>query len=268
MKRTLLICLTLLLAMQVMAQQEQLEPNEQPGRPTAGTKAELARNAKLHANLRKEKKEHFGNKPPAPAEQGLTLGTNLFSLLEEDGGPSLYAEYRFTKHWEVTLQGTWVTYSTVDAFNHSGFRLQPDIKFYILPKHHKILPFIGLGGLFTQVRYEAYVTHLDDYYAGGPNFSGNKTTIENKQMLGYAFLFGFKKYLDGEKHRLSMELYFGVGSKWKSFPGRSQARKTFIENKINGVNGLREFSLFDSYSNLQAKQYGYVPICLKFGYRF
>lgn len=267
MKRTLLICTSLLLALRVMAQQEQ---PELPGRPTAGTKAELIRNAKLKGRYQKDKEKYFDDRPGAPTELGLTVGTNLLSLVETDAGPSLFVEYRFTKHWEVGLQGSWINYTGMmpDDFPHYGFRFQPDIKFYILPKHHKILPFVGIGGLFTQVHYRAYTSNPDDGSGGGPNFSAGKTTNENKQLLGYAFLFGFKKYLDGEKHRLSLEVYMGLGSKWKSFPGRSAARTAFIENQNNSLYSAKDFGFFDKFDFLEPKQYAYIPICLKFGYRF
>ncbi|WP_343667698.1 DUF3575 domain-containing protein [Chitinophaga sp.] len=261
MKRTILVCTTLLLVLQLMAQQEN---------PTAGTKAALIRNARLKARYEKDRGSQFSDKPGAPTELGLTVGTNLFSLLEEDAGPSLFAEYRFTKHWEVGLQATWVNYTFLvnDDFPHHGFRLQPDIKFYILPKHHKIMPFVGIGGVFTQVHYKAYVTNPDDGLGGGPNFSAGKTANENKRIAGYALLFGFKKYLDGEKHRISLEVYMGIGSKWKSFPGRSAARTTYIKNQINSMNYSTDFIFYDKFDYLEPKKYPYVPICVKFGYRF
>lgn len=265
MNRTLLIATTLLLTLQSMAQDVELLHQE---KPITGTKAELIRNARLKVKYVKDKA--LDPRPPAPSEQGWTLGTNLLSLLEEDAGPSLWVEYRFTKHLEVGLQGTWVAYNFLmaDDFAHKGFRFQPDLKYYILPKHHSIMPFIGVGGVFTQVHYKAYTTKPEDGMSGGSNFSAGRTTIERKRLLGYAILFGFKKYLDGKEHRLAMEVYMGLGSKWKRFPGRSAERTAYIEDRINDNYSVIHSGIVDKFDYLKPNQYGYIPICVKFGYRF
>lgn len=236
--------------------------------PTAGTKAALIRKAKLKDHYRTAKAPD--PRPPAPSEQGLTIGTNLLSLLEEDAGPSLWAEYRFTKHLEVGLQGTWVAYNFImaDDFNHYGFRFQPDIKYYFIPKHHKIMPFVGIGGVFTRVHYKAYTSKLDNGLGGGPDLSAGRTTFEKKQLIGYAFLFGFKKYLDGDRHRLALEVYMGIGGKWKTFPGRSEERKRYIENRSHSTYETTDGGFFNKFDYLKPNQYGYVPVCVKFGYRF
>lgn len=258
MKRLLLICITLLPAIYGIAQE----------RPTTGTEAALIRNAKLKRNYKKNIMPD--SRPPAPSEPGLTIGTNLLSLLEEDAGPSLWAEYRFTRHLEVGLQGTWVAYNFLvgDNFNHYGFRFQPDLKYYIIPRHHKIMPFVGIGGVFTRVHYKAYTADWDNGLGGGPDLSAGKTTVEKKLLLGYAFLFGFKKYLDGDKHRLALEVYMGLGTKWKTFPGRSAERKRYVEYKANDMNGGRNVGFVNKFDYLKPDQYGYLPVCVKFGYRF
>jgi hypothetical protein len=237
-------------------------------RSTAGTKADLIRKARLRENYGKDKA--LDTRPPAPSEQGWSVGTNLLSLLEEDAGPSLWAEYRFTRHLEVGLQGTWVAYNFIihDDFNHYGFRFQPDLKYYIIPKHHSIMPFVGIGGVFTRVHYKAYTSNPDNGYGGGPDLNAGRTTFEKKQLLGYAFLFGFKKYLDGAEHRMVLEVYMGLGGKWKTFPGRSDERKRYIEDKSNSTYQATDFGFFDKFDYLKPNQYGYVPICVKFGYRF
>ncbi len=263
MKRTLLIATTILLALQSMAQDIELNHEK----PTAGTKAELIRRAKLKKNYVTDKA--LDPRPPSPSEPGVTVGTNFLSLLEEDAGPSLWVEYRFSKHLEFGLQGTWVFYSgRNDDFPHNGFRFQPDLKYYFLPKHHKIMPFVGLGGVFTQVHYRAFTTEPDDGMAGGPSFSKAGTTMENKRMLGYAIIFGFKKYLDRDRHRLALEVYMGLGGKWKSFPGRSAERTKYIENRINDLHNPIDFGFFDGYEYLRPNQYAYIPVCVKIGYRF
>lgn len=258
MKRTLLICTILLLSLHGIAQEK----------PTAGTKADLIRKARLRGGYNKENRVDL--RPPAPSEQGLSIGTNLLSLLEEDAGPSLWAEYRFTKHLEVGLQGTWVAYNFLvgDDFNHYGFRFQPDLKYYFIPRHHKIMPFVGIGGVFTSVHYKAYTSKADNGLGGGPDMSAGRTTLERKQLLGYALLFGFKKYLDGDAHRIMLEVYMGLGSKWKTFPGRSEERKRYIEDKINSNYKWTDYSFYNKFDYLKPNQYGYIPICVKFGYRF
>lgn len=253
-----------MLALQSMAQDIELLNQE---KPITGTKAALIRKAKLKKYYDKDKA--LDPRPPSPSEPGVTVGTNLLSLLEDDAGPSLWVEYRFSKHLEVGLQGSWVLYTgRRDDFSHNGFRFQPDLKYYFLTKHHKIMPFIGVGALFTQVHYKAYTTKPDDGMSGGPGFSPAGTTMENKRMLGYAFIFGFKKYLDGDRHRLAMEVYMGLGGKWKSFPDRSAERTKYIENRMNDLYDRTDFGFFDGYEYLKPDQYAYIPVCVKIGYRF
>lgn len=237
-----------------------------PEKSIRRTKAELIRKEKLRKKYIKDQARN--SRPPSPSEPGLTVGTNFLSLAEEDAGPSLWVEYRFSKHLEVGLQGSWVLYTGSDDFPHYGFRFQPDLKYYILPRHHKIMPFVGVGALFTQVHYKAYTSLPDDGMAGGPSFTAAKTTVENKRMLGYAFIFGFKKYLDRERHRLALEVYMGVGGKWKRFPGRSAERTAFLANRRNDPNVPTDFGFSYKYGYMYPNQYAYLPVCVKLGYRF
>jgi hypothetical protein len=77
-------------------------------------------------------------------------------------------------------------------------------------------------------------------------------------------MIGFKKYIDGDRHHLLMEVYAGLGFKNVTFPGRPAA----VNDEIEANTFSREDIPLDLDNYKLKGWYPYIPMGIKIGYRF
>jgi hypothetical protein len=158
--------------------------------------------------------------PPVviPPKPGLIINSNLFSLHEPDGGPSLGFEYRVSLHWAVVVEGTALLYTLEPdgADNGRGFRIQPEVRYYFAGKHRTFRGFFSLQATYKEKSYR------DSALVGTSIRSSDNERVyfeEKKQILGGAANIGFQKRF-GKGDHFMFEMYAGLGLKQKDFYGR------------------------------------------------
>jgi hypothetical protein len=209
--------------------------------------ASMSYGQRRSAKIDKQPKE--GEFPMTP---GLLISTNVFSITEPDGGPSLAVEYRYSLHWSVLLEGTAILYQFMgeDALEHatSGFRLRPEVRYYFAGKHKTYRGFFSVEGSYKQVRYYEPVT-LDQ-----GNYYEKSTYQRTKRMGGGAFKIGFQTYFGKKKH-IMFELYGGVGLKYRTYDDAAMPDNAYIPT-------FRDAFKFDDPGLMPN-----IPMGVKFGYR-
>lgn len=174
--------------------------------------------------------------PPVviPPKPGLIIHSNLFSLHEPDGGPSLGFEYRASLHWAVVVEGTALLYTVTPehADNGRGFRVQPEVRYYFAGKHRTFRGFFSLQGTYKEKTYQdsALIWVDNGTISGIPRRDQERVYFEaKKRILAGAANIGFQARF-GKGEHFMVEMYAGLGLKSKNFYGRPPA---MIDDKIN-----------------------------------
>lgn len=213
----------------------------------------------LVANLSFGQRDRYPKEGQYPRTPGLTLSTNVLSVFEPEGGPTLGLEYRFGLHVAVAADVTALLYTMPELYNdderHSGYRIQPQIKFYLPGKRHGYLMYVSLMGLYKSVHYYT-MSDGYGYYDGNEYISVPGVRYrEHKQIIAGSTNFGFQKFLDEERHFM-IEFYGGMGLRSKLRTGKP------------AVPGVTEDYRNDDYDGLDDGIWPHVTAGIKFGYRF
>lgn len=147
---------------------------------------------------------------------GLRVFVNVVSFTEPDGGPALGLEYRFKDNFSAALEGQWILYNMnqSDRDNH-GFRITPDIKFFLPGRHKHYKWFFAVQGLYKQVNlYQNYIVpHVED---GSQVYEELKKYEQQKQVFALGGRFGFQSNFGGKNEKFFFEASVGTGLKWRS----------------------------------------------------
>jgi len=161
----------------------------------------------------------------------------------------------------VAVDATAIMYTlpevySADESNHSGYRIQPQIKYYFGGRRRSFRGYISLMGMYKDV-------HYDKTTSGGQYYNGTEyVTIdpmpytEHKKIIAGSFNIGMQKFLDEERH-IFIEPYGGVGLRHKERTG-----KPHIEGASDGYNDD------DGAFELKDGMYPHLTWGLKFGVRF
>jgi hypothetical protein len=214
----------------------------------------------LVANLSFGQRDRSPKEGQFPRKPGLILTTSVLSLFEPEGGPTMGLECRFGLHWAIAADVTALLYTMPELYHdderHTGYRIQPQIKYYLPGRRHSYQMYISLMGLYKSVHY---YTVADDYsYYDGNQYiqvEGQRYR-EHKEIIAGSANFGFQKFLDEERHFM-IEFYGGVGLRSKQRTGKPPIPNTTTDN-------------YDYYDNdgLDDGIWPHVSYGIKFGYRF
>lgn len=216
----------------------------------------------LVANLSFGQRDRSPKEGQFPRKPGVILTTNVLSLFEPEGGPTLGLEARFGLHWAIAADVTAILYTMPELYydheRHTGYRIQPQVKYYFPGKRHSYQMYISLMGLYKSVRYH---TISDSYsYNDGTqyiNVDGVRYE-EHKQIIAGSANFGFQKFLDEERHFM-VEFYGGVGLRSKQRSGYPPHLGTVSPN---------DYYDDDIYDGLDDGIWPHATCGIKFGYRF
>ncbi|SFE05599.1 Protein of unknown function [Chitinophaga sp. CF118] len=210
------------------------------------------------ANLSYGQRSRFPKEGQFPRKPGLIVSTNVVSLFEPEAGPTLGLEYRFALHWALAVDGTWMLYTMPELYKddgrHTGYRIQPQIKYYFAGRHRSFNGYISLMATYKDMKY----TKMSD---GGQYYNGTQTvyidpaeyTQEKKIIAGSANV-GIQKFLDEDRHFL-IEFYGGVGLRYK-------------ERKNKGLMDGVDYYNDDDFFSFEDGVYPHLSLGIKFGYRF
>ncbi|MRG46888.1 DUF3575 domain-containing protein [Chitinophaga sp. SYP-B3965] len=215
-----------------------------------------AQNKRSHWPKRPQKRPPPVVIPPKP---GLVISSNLFSLHEPDGGPSLGLEYRASLHWAVMVEGTAILYTTVprDAAESKGFRIQPELRYYFSGKHRTFRGFFSLQGMYKQT------TFPDSTFKEVPSSTNPSRSVyesvyyeSKKEVFGGSANIGFQARF-GKANRFMVEMYAGLGLKSKDYFGKPIDAKEPMDKVIKVI---PEFD--------KAGTYPHIPMGVRMGYCF
>ncbi|WP_343667697.1 DUF3575 domain-containing protein [Chitinophaga sp.] len=187
---------------------------------------------------------------------GLRAFVNVVSFSEPDGGPALGLEYRIKNNLSVALEGQWILYNLnhYERDNH-GFRITPDIKFFLpgRSKHYKM--FFAAQALYKQVNlYQNYIVpHIED---GRQVYEELKPYELQKQMFALGGRFGFQTNFGGENEKFFFEASVGLGLKWRW----THYNQDPPENSYKEGNDWFHVNSNDVLPD--------IPFKVRFGYRF
>jgi hypothetical protein len=213
----------------------------------------------LVANLSYSQRSRFPKEGQFPRKQGLLLSTNVLSVFDLEGGPSLGLEYRMALHWAVAVDYTAILYNLPEVYNddegaHTGYRIQPQIKYYFGGRRHSYRGYVSLMAMYKDVHYNKMTS-------GGEYYNGTETVYvdpvpytEHKKIIAGSFNIGMQKFLDDERH-IFIEPYAGVGLRHKERTGKPDINGTYYDNN-------------DDFLDLKDGMYPSLTWGLKFGVRF
>jgi hypothetical protein len=185
--------------------------------------------------------------------------TNVLSIFEPEGGPTLGLEYRFGLHWAVAADATALLYTMPELYydheRHTGYRVQPQIKYYLPGRRHSYQMYVSLMGLYKSVHYNT-TSDGYSYYDGNQyiDVPGVKYR-EHKEIIAGSTNFGFQKFLDEERHAV-IEFYGGVGLRSKLRTGKPAVQPSVGREDYYDQDGLDDGI------------WPHVSYGIKFGYRF
>ncbi|SEW26024.1 Protein of unknown function [Chitinophaga sp. YR573] len=214
------------------------------------------------ANLSYGQRSRYPKEGQFPRTQGVLLSTNVLSLFDLEGGPSLGLEYRFALNWAVAVDATAIMYTLPEVYssddgNHSGYRIQPQIKYYFGGRRRSFRGYISLMAMYKDVHYDK-TTSGGQYYNGTEYITVDPVPYtEHKKIIAGSFNIGMQKFLDEERH-IFIEPYAGVGLRHKERTGRPYVNGAY-DNDYNDDDGV--FDLKDG-------MYPHLSWGLKFGVRF
>lgn len=214
----------------------------------------------LAANFSFGQRDRYPKEGQFPRKPGLILTTNMLSIFEPEGGPTLGLEYRFGIHWAMAADVTALLYTMPELYDnderHTGYRIQPQVKYYLPGRRHSYQMYVSLMGLYKSVHYNK-VSDGSYYYNGNENiYIPGESYREHKQIIAGSTNFGFQKFLDEERHAV-VEFYGGVGLRSKQRSGKPA---------VPGNNGGNVY--YDDYDGLEDGIWPHVSYGIKFGYRF
>jgi hypothetical protein len=130
-----------------------------------------------------------------------------------DGNINLGSEYRFNGTWSATLDAGAIFYSQYFANSKKtrGILLRPGVRIY--PGKYKDY-FVELQLHYKQVMYHITDWIERDLVNGVPSYEELTTFRYQKRVWGVHIMGGIKEYL-GSNHRLSIEVYLGLGVHFK-----------------------------------------------------
>jgi hypothetical protein len=192
--------------------------------------------------------------PPKP---GLVISTNVFSLHEFEAGPSLALEYRTSLHWAVILEGTALVYTLDEGDYGTGFRIQPELRYYFPGKHRSFRGFFSLQGTYKQTTFQD--STFREVLSGS-----NPTGIDyepvyyeaKKRILAAGANIGFQVRL-GRGDRIMIEMYAGLGLKFKDLFGKPAGTVEPMDRIIQIIPKFEE-----------PGTYLHIPMGVRMGYCF
>lgn len=192
-----------------------------------------------------------------PRKPGLIISTNILSLVEPEGGPTIGLEYRASLHWAVAVDATALLYTMPDWYRHddrhTGYRFQPQVKYYISGRHCRYNLYFSLMGMYKHVDYGRFT----DGYLDHDSESGEYVYVEGiryprkKDVVAGSANFGIQQYL-GSERKMILEFYGGLGLRY-------QDRR--------GVPSLFESEDYDA-AGISDGYFPHFTLGIKFGYRF
>ncbi|MET6997231.1 DUF3575 domain-containing protein [Chitinophaga defluvii] len=204
-----------------------------------------------YAQLRVAKADKLPIEGVYPMEPAFIISTNVFSLTEPDGGPSLALEYRFNLHWSILVEGTAILYDLTEneaGGSNKGYRIRPEARYYFAGKHKTFRGFFGVEASYKQVDFQEYVT-LDH-----ENYYERTAYSRRKKMGGGAFKIGFQTFFD-KNRRIIFELYGGAGFKYRHTDKKGMPENVYVPRFKNPWR-LDEDGLMPN-----------IPMGVKIGYR-
>jgi hypothetical protein len=153
----------------------------------------------------------------------LTLRTNLFSVLEIDGGIMLGACYQWSKRFAVVLDPTFIFFDLYQNNNSNtkeqpfGIKIRADVRYYFdkyVPgrNHFFIAPELHLKCITTRKWTNFGINCIGQQC----NYYMNAEYHEIKNEAGAVLKVGAEVPLD-KKNSWSFEVYFGLGFKYNHF---------------------------------------------------
>lgn len=186
---------------------------------------------------------------------GMRVFVNVPSFTEMDGGPAVGFEYRIRNNISVSLEGQWILYSLLDydAENH-GFRITPDVKFFIPGSKQRYKWFFAVQALYKQVNsYEDYI--IPHYEDNTQVYQELRSVEKQKQVFAMGGRFGVQSTFGGKKERFYMEISAGFGFRWKE--------TRFVQQPPAGSIKRGHEPIVDTDGFLPD-----IPYKIRFGYRF
>lgn len=151
--------------------------------------------------------------------KGVSAFLHIPGFVEPDGGLAMGVEYRFSKHISVSVEGTWIFLNNdlelhKRAEDNHGFRISPEVKFYIPGRKERYKWFFAVQTMYKEV------TSLHDYIV--PIYENDEQVYEQligyewrKQAVAFGGRMGVQTNFGGKKERMFFEASLGMGVKYK-----------------------------------------------------
>jgi hypothetical protein len=144
----------------------------------------------------------------------LTLRTNLFSVLEIDGGIMLGARYQWSKQFAAVLDPTLIFFNPYfDEERPFGIKIRADVRYYLdkyEPQHTRF--FIAPEFHFKQTTTKKWATFGINCIGQQCSYYMNTVYKEIKNEIGGSLKMGAEVPLN-RRNRWSFEVYGGLGFK-------------------------------------------------------
>jgi hypothetical protein len=209
------------------------------------------------ANLSYGQRSRYPKEGQFPRKPGLLVSTNVLSLFELEGGPTLGLEYRLALNWAIAVDATAILYTLPEVYDtdgpHTGYRIQPQVKYYFGGRRRSFRGYISFMAMYKDVHYDK-TTSGGEYYNGTEYIYYDPVPyVEHKKIIAGSFNVGMQKFFDDER-RVFIEPYAGVGLRHKERTGRPAIDGTYYED--------------DDFLDLKDGMYPHLTWGLKFGCRF
>lgn len=187
------------------------------------------------------------------------LSTNLVSMIEPDGGPSINLEYKFNRRWSVSMEAEMVLYNwasnledyntnTAGEFVRGGIRLRPEARIYLT--HSRRLFF---SGMFMYKRVE-----LDElFYVDNYSYQSTVNLRGIKESVGFTPKIGFQTFIRG---KVLFEISGGLGAAYRIFRYKDRIPQNVIIPAFKDDEAASQFRREEWEADF--------PLSIRFGYRF
>ena len=210
-------------------------------------------------------------KPVRPVKQyrpvplGFNLGTNLGTLAEMDGGPSLHAEYRFKQTMSVSLETMAILYDASQTFERDkGYRIRPEFRYFFTGRRGVYHFFTGVEVSYKRaVVSQGWLTTkngLDqDTYQEMKLYRNAKEDYEAGIKFGAQYFFGKSRHF-------MFEYSIGLALKYRNmhYLDRPPASATSIFDLGGYDIGQKNDNYYDPHTHWHPS----VPFTVKLAYRF
>lgn len=150
---------------------------------------------------------------------GVRAFLNIPGFVEPDGGLAMGIEYRFSKHVSLAVEGTWIFLDNNLNPDHPrrdnhGFRISPEVKFFIPGKRERYKWFFAVQTLYKEVNsFRDYI--VPKYEGGEPVYEQLIPYEWKKRAVAFGGRMGVQTNFGGKQERMFFEASLGMGVKYK-----------------------------------------------------